>query len=1181
MSDPQFKPPNPYDIEVFVARQIGPSPKKKRFIGSTGFWVVLGILGFGMLGFTVMIGSVIWIVASEEQWADADREEDPLGLFDSYEPPVPNGNPQSFASKFMAGPDVEKSHPDFATIEAFGRKLAAIGKEETTPELMALLDIDRLARQVQLTYVKEFRGDYNGIDWKSHHESLRDGVYGPLPFREFAIFRIDDLADDERLVWVHVWDKHGEERPVRWWLKRHDEGWRMYDWHSLHIDHRESYEYAVMWSERDSEKIRGFNRYVDLTNEYLRLGDDPDTDYQSRVVEILNTCEEVPLPDGIYASILYTIARRWYYQDELDEASECLDRFQEWHPYTPGAYWIKGRVRMEQGRYEEAIDSFEKYIEAVGPTAVALQDLIRCHEALDREEEVLATRRELLLFDDSIYSDNLFELLVAVEEEEGRAIIEAVLKLPNAHARIANTATDLGQSLVTTRELEWIVDILRDRHPDWSTRYICEAAICISQREVDTAIELLAQALLVGRPPESPTPEEDGIDYDLASFACSTAFRVNRLPDLMKKAQRAKGLFAFFRGQYYEDDSDWANDDMADQVVEIWLEAEPEHLDANLLKARLLAVRFEFSAAIEILNKVREGEVSDEQDEAIRRLLAIYTYHGGRLEDLEQFELAESTVVSLLWVADARDDVAGLKKLVAKLPQESEMRRFFSAEIDAREGRHAQAAQEWLAMLEEDEGSFGWRIRRQLLRLFDRKNAILDLLETSAGPTIVGQLEQYLRSINDWSTLEKLVAKLRESSRPGVSPDTQADHQTWQQVQLGVLLTRRQYADAIKFAFRWEPTIPYGDPLDDTDIEQVIHVGLKIGQADAVEPLLDRIGDRELAKLSRARIALYREDIERFAEAYGELPQYRRDRLSSDLARCSDKFRSYKLKHAEYRLWEDSYNNVATVLLPRKLDVRDVVDQSMLEQVFGAGSDIRFLKVEPTQNAVVAQAGPYRMSVALNEAVHERQSDVLRERVRQALEKTTHLLTIVVSMDEVPDREDDSEWMAVKLAQQFLGHGLLGLRLRGICLLPDNLRSIGESKVELFRQVQRTPYSWLGLSSKEERRDPLDELELLRQAYAACLKELTDAATQTAETRNEPSETEGLAEQVYLLADYHLGQARERLKLRVLSLKRQRYGPPTIVAELVDGSKWNPRLKAGSIISLVFGDIVGLAKADD
>ncbi len=1191
MSDPSnpfrdpiepLKPPDVTGAQI-VHSPFPPQPPKRSIFANPVFWITitLGVVGVLALG-GLVIGMVLARLVKNPDEVTTVYTDEVIGEDErptSYKLRSPVGEPPVYAASYEAGPLARTAHPDYDSIMEFGRALSDVAKYRPTPELLELLDVERSVLEAKQIYIEKLAGKEEDVSWVMHVKRQRTRAVGPLPFDEFLIFRIDDLSEDERLVWVHHWKNNVEVLPVRWWLKRHRNGWRLYDWQFVGGAIRESHSHAVLWSMRDPYQIEGHARYLELTDQYMQEYNPNDPRFRARATKILEECENLVVPDELAPTVLLAIASRWYYAGELRRCLVSLEKFEEWHPFLPAAYWLKGRIRSMLGEHEQALEDLKKFRYYLGPTSTSLTIEARCLENLGRFEEALDVRRKLATIEGRYESTNLSRLLTRVDSKEGLEILESVADRPHALPVLESLTLQLGKEFVASREIELVREVLERRYPKSTAALLAGAVSECYTGDLDAGIDRLAQAITVSH--QTFLDEEqialeplDSLRYRVVvAFAFQLASRFDRVIDLCERSADDPNVFEYFYKKVVERDTPWATSEALLAVTTIREKAAPGDLEAIAWKGIALGRLQRWQQAIDTLAPAMTAlQQRQPYDYGAQVTLAESYMHLRDYARMKKWVTSERVARWLLWRVDDYGDFEAAREILSTLAPTSWVRRAYGGWVDFHAGKTRQATQAFLDVLQsENAREEHWLAETMLLRLVDEQGTLLNLLDVPLAAPVYKSMHRFLSEIHDWKRLGQMTAHFRQT--PLEHGTASRGHVKWQNLQLDLLLSQRRYAEGVEFAVEWGPDAGKRDSLSDAAAQHAMSAALKIGRWDAVEKLMEGISDPELVLLWKARLALWQGKTEELKGMYGQLTPEAKRKLGDDLVLRGGPFVPFLYSSAP-RLNQFSRSVNVTVLLSEELDVSTIVDRPLLQRVFGKETPIEILQIDSKRNEVLIRVPPYRVSIMAGQADCSQVNSLL-DKIKEAAAKTTHVAQIAVVMDDLPDREEDEDWRAFLLSQELSTPRFVALVIGHTWLMADELPADG-NRIAIFRKAYWTPAA---NAVPTIRRD-----KVTKEARAQAAQSLNDALRQAEISGYSIPDAESATDSaggLHVFADCRFGATLERLEFRVLMVKRLPFSEPELLTTLVTESKWNPHLRVDLPVRMRLSEVVGFELQPD
>ena len=153
---------------------------------------------------------------------------------------------------------------------------------------------------------------------------------------------------------------------------------------------------------------------------------------QWRLKEALGELETALELDPLSEIVHTAIGGCLYRMRRFDEAEKTLRQTIAANPGFGHAYWSLGRVLMEQGRHDEALQRFEEATGILGRIPAALAELGYCYARMGRREQARGTVQELQRLTEREWVSPLSEALVYVglgEQEAALRRLEKALEM--------------------------------------------------------------------------------------------------------------------------------------------------------------------------------------------------------------------------------------------------------------------------------------------------------------------------------------------------------------------------------------------------------------------------------------------------------------------------------------------------------------------------------------------------------------------------------------------------------------------------------------------------------------------------------------------------------------------------------------------------------------------------------
>jgi tetratricopeptide (TPR) repeat protein len=261
----------------------------------------------------------------------------------------------------------------------------------------------------------------------------------------------------EALVYARLDDPETGSQKWRWWLKRRDGDWRIYDFEELNSGLRMSDMFAMLTQERRTdpqhaaEQKRAWNQ-IKRACAACATGD------WATVEESLADLQDDVLPERLRFVCWLMKAALHNDQGRYKEAIALCRRVENVDSDLPMLHFISAVTYNGLGQHAEAKAAAERYLEQLGSDAEGYLQLAEALVGLERDEEALLAYRKGL-DDDSNSTDNhagLIRSLIRLKRFDDAAVEAGRLSqriddpwyptlVHAARGDVAETATGLAQ----------------------------------------------------------------------------------------------------------------------------------------------------------------------------------------------------------------------------------------------------------------------------------------------------------------------------------------------------------------------------------------------------------------------------------------------------------------------------------------------------------------------------------------------------------------------------------------------------------------------------------------------------------------------------------------------------------------------------------------------------------------
>ena len=258
-------------------------------------------------------------------------------------------------------------------------------KESFSPEVLELIDGPRSLKEIERSANCVRLGRDDRINLEVMPFADNPLAQSGLPPRIVHV----ELRENRREA--VIWGYSANGVPSRWWLSRSREGWKLFDWEDSETGRRETEELAI---EQTLVHRREFawDFFVELANASDAVSSSP---YDAEALARLEAIDVGELDERVFDDGVMRVAFAHYYRHDYQRCLEYCDLVKR-----PGIRPDVERLRcfcLEQlERWEEAIQSAERYERLLGPTPAVLLVQARVLNRLSRRAEAEQVWRRLL-----------------------------------------------------------------------------------------------------------------------------------------------------------------------------------------------------------------------------------------------------------------------------------------------------------------------------------------------------------------------------------------------------------------------------------------------------------------------------------------------------------------------------------------------------------------------------------------------------------------------------------------------------------------------------------------------------------------------------------------------------------------------------------------------------------------
>jgi hypothetical protein len=338
----------------------------------------LGVAGMLVLALTIGV-SVWWLYRKIEEEQQSRHTLPPFGEMSDEEF-------QTEVARGFRQKAVGISSGTLRSIERFFREASGQrDKDKDSPVVRRLIDGERALEQIERSpnCVKLSRDD---------RTSLQEMPFPYNPFEQAGlpprIVHVDLKQNRREAV---VWGYSPDGVPMRWWLIRAVEGWKLFDWEDSETGRRETEEIAIkycMFYRREA----AWDFFVALANESDGVCNNP---YDADALRRLEAINVTALDERVFDDGVMRAAFAYYHRRNYRRCLELCDLVKR-PRIRPDVERLRSFCLQQLERWEEAAQSAQHYEELLGPTPVVLAVRARALARLSRRAEAEGVWRRVL-----------------------------------------------------------------------------------------------------------------------------------------------------------------------------------------------------------------------------------------------------------------------------------------------------------------------------------------------------------------------------------------------------------------------------------------------------------------------------------------------------------------------------------------------------------------------------------------------------------------------------------------------------------------------------------------------------------------------------------------------------------------------------------------------------------------
>ena len=397
---PDLAPPRPADVprppDLYQSIPV-PEPTKR----APDFWLVLllSLLGFGVVGTAV--------------WLGFDRNKDRK----LYQAESKDDRDNQVKSAFLGKP-ADLASPEALSVDAFFKERGeAMSRKDVDwqlrhydfPAMMenaqAQADTPNAAKVVAV--VKEKSGLIESALKKQFSDLLKISTYSRHRIQRIEFNKSRTLAQ----VFALETDADGIYSRNRYWLKRDEPTWKIYDEESLEMGFRNSTLISNMMA---SSSIPALNKAM---LKFAKLLQATQTGEMEECWALIKSLKATPLPNILKGVVYYLEASFLNDEGKHAEALEITDQLRQLLPDSVCVEQLTASIHFAMKNYKEALAAAQKYMEFLGldPESVviasqALKNLGKSDEGFE------LLKRSLTEFPDEVTLLSVLPLVATTDQ---------------------------------------------------------------------------------------------------------------------------------------------------------------------------------------------------------------------------------------------------------------------------------------------------------------------------------------------------------------------------------------------------------------------------------------------------------------------------------------------------------------------------------------------------------------------------------------------------------------------------------------------------------------------------------------------------------------------------------------------------------------------------------------------
>jgi tetratricopeptide (TPR) repeat protein len=339
---------------------------------------------------------------------------------------------QEAAAAFNAGP-ADPNDPEVKAVRETIERLGSAFVSRDGSAIDRLFDVERLYQEIARNSrmptlsAREERGFIQGLK-----QGLVNGLKNNADLMGFTSVDLRQCrfaADrNEAIAFTRVTSDQGAQK-FRWWLVKRGDQWLIYDFEELSTSIRACASIGGVMDAagKDASKALQFKQQAELINAMSRALIEGNVEQaEQHAAQIQTDVLSVPFQ----ALVLMLNGTVQLHRGQFEKALQLFDQAEQLQPDMVLLHFTRAVAHNGQGKFEEARQAIEKYLNLLGSDADGYEQLGIALRGLNRKDEAIAAFRKGLDDDPDSY-DNLWQLAVLLPPEGKHEVGERFGKMPH------------------------------------------------------------------------------------------------------------------------------------------------------------------------------------------------------------------------------------------------------------------------------------------------------------------------------------------------------------------------------------------------------------------------------------------------------------------------------------------------------------------------------------------------------------------------------------------------------------------------------------------------------------------------------------------------------------------------------------------------------------------------------